>query len=157
MRVLVLGCVIGVIAAVMLGAFWLPSGAASPSQPAIILDAATTTIRWAGYSTSTYTGNIGNLSTGLKAGNQICNANYPGSHWANSLEITKIGSSYPWTSTAWIANLYIATSSDCVHFTSNNNTYFGSTVTSATFFPGGDHLNASTCGNFWKLACVFTP
>jgi len=42
---------------------------------------------------------------GLKGGNASCSAAYPGSHWASSDEVMKLGSQYPWTKPIWIRDI----------------------------------------------------
>jgi hypothetical protein len=42
---------------------------------------------------------------GHKGGNEKCEAEYPGSHWASEEEIMKLGSSYPWTYSVWVRSI----------------------------------------------------
>ena len=69
------------------------------------VDAHSGEVKWAGYTSSTYTGNLG----GLKGANQKCDAEYPGSHWCSLEEIMKLGVDYPYTYDAWVRNAVIGT------------------------------------------------
>ena len=60
-----------------------------------------TCLRWAGYTTATYNGNLG----GLIGAEQKCNASWPGSHWLSMREILKLGSSYPWSKSVWLPGI----------------------------------------------------
>ena len=55
-------------------------------------------VQWAGYTPSSYTGNLG----GPKGAHQKCNNAYPGSHWCSVDEIMKLGMNYPYTYNVWI-------------------------------------------------------
>jgi len=55
------------------------------------------TLTWKGYTGST-NGDVNYL----KGGNALCESSYTGSHWASYREIMALGSSYPWTSDAWV-------------------------------------------------------
>ena len=55
-------------------------------------------VSWAGYTSSTYSGNLGQL----KGANDKCEANYSWSHWASYDEIMRLGATYPWTQNAWV-------------------------------------------------------
>lgn len=56
---------------------------------------------WMGYSAAS-TGNLG----GSKGANTKCNAAYAGSHWASYDEIMRLGTSYPWSSNAWVRDAF---------------------------------------------------
>ena len=121
-----------------------------------IVRAATTTVRFAGYTTTTYTGAVGNGSVlGLKAGSAICNANYPGSYWGDTDDVITAGSKYPWTLSAWIQNYYAATNLDCGHW--GDSTQPGGTLADTkTIYPGGTNSGWS-CSARFNLACFYRP
>jgi hypothetical protein len=135
--------------------FSAPQGAmivdASMGEEVVNLRAATTGIRWAGYSTTTYQGNLG--GTGFKSANQICNANYAGSHWANASEIIALGTKYPWTQNAWVAQFYFDVAKDCTHWSDNTGTKKGDYVGTQTYFGEG----GAACNNPFYLPCVYRP
>ncbi|MFA5318490.1 MAG: hypothetical protein WC323_03390, partial [Patescibacteria group bacterium] len=56
-------------------------------------------LQWAGY-TGAFTGELG----GVKGMNAKCQASYSGSHACTWDEIIKLGTSYPWTSYAWVVD-----------------------------------------------------
>jgi hypothetical protein len=56
---------------------------------------------WAGYTSATSTGNLGDIS----GANARCNSAYPGSHWGTLEEIIELGPNYPWTYDVWIGNI----------------------------------------------------
>jgi|SRR5882724_5049639 len=118
----------------------------------VSLHAATTSIRWAGYSTTTYTGGVGD-GRGIKSGNQICNANYPGSYWARSTDILKLGSQYPWSRTIWLSDLVADSSNDCAHWTSGS----GNTGAYADAVSVYDFSQGTACSNPNYLGCVYQP
>jgi len=62
------------------------------------VDAHSGEVRWAGYTSAAYTGNLG----GPKGANQKCDAEYPGSHWCSVDEIMRLGMDYPYTYTVWV-------------------------------------------------------
>lgn len=55
-------------------------------------------IRWAGYTTSTYTGNL----SGIKGAHEKCNATFEGSRWAKGSELDALGLEYPYSYEVWI-------------------------------------------------------
>jgi acyl-homoserine lactone acylase PvdQ len=59
-------------------------------------------VTWAGYSTSSYAGDLGGPPYGLKGMATICNTDKPGSHACSYDEIQALGSKYPYSSNAWI-------------------------------------------------------
>lgn len=132
----------------------LPAGSLSSEEFVL---AATTTVRWAGYSTTTYDGDLGGGITnrGVKGGNGICQANYPGSVWARSPDIIGLGSQYPWTQNAWIGDFYFITIYDCFHYTSNNVGDFGTCVNTLTVYKGDQ--SACGCTETKYIPCVYLP
>ncbi len=119
--------------------------------------AATTTIRWAGYTSTTYDGLLGKgAPTGVKAGSQICQANYAGSYWAESADIIYLGSQYPWTQTAWLQDYYADVNLDCAHFGGNSGAQGGTLVDTKTIYPAGTN-SGWACSNSLYLACVHKP
>ena len=132
-------------------------------------------VTWAGYTTSTYQGNIG----GLRAGNSICNANYAGSHWASYDEIASLGVLYPWTQNAWVQNalavwtisntsapgsqpVYIAKDGSVYEESSvyadggscSGWRYNGSNYEVGTYLGTGGSVGFGGCQNNFYLACV---
>jgi hypothetical protein len=72
--------------------------AASDAATKAYVDAADGGVTWAGYTASSYTGNLGGI-LGMHA---KCRADYAGSHACSYEEIIGLGASYPNTSDAWL-------------------------------------------------------
>jgi hypothetical protein len=85
---------------------------------------------------------------GAKAANAACHSNYSGSHWANTSEIIRLGSSYPWTATAWLAQMTGDITTDCYHWQNADVSRTGAVVSASTFEP-------LACNGAYKLACVY--
>ena len=88
-------------------------------------------VTWKGYTASTYTG--GNTG-GLKGMNNKCDTNYSGSHACTYDEIVRLGTNYPWSSTAWAHDAFITVS---------NFNGFSFYAKDGYFYtvPGGDNVN----------------
>ncbi len=120
--------------------------------------AATTTVRWAGYTTTTFDGSMwkGGTPSSIKTGNIWCNAAYSGSVWADAEELVKLGASYPWTQSVWLADVTYALETSCFHYQSNSASYTGSFADGNTLYAGGA-VNSPACSNSYYLPCVYTP
>ena len=86
-----------------------------------------------GKTASSYDGNVtSGLDTGYVAINDICNAEYAGSHFCQTDEVLNTINSEDisgFSGTAWVAEGppgYIANANDCIGFTNNNPTSLGS-------------------------------
>ncbi len=114
-----------------------------------------------------------NLRSSLKGGNALCEAAFPGSHWANKNEIMSLGANYPWTENVWIhsqvsieagqgfANL------DCNQFTTDGvgsgtecksnpdtNVYQSPGSSTASTLDITGRVRFTCCNAFRALACV---
>lgn len=127
---------------------------AQPLSNEVRLDAATTGIRWAGYSTSTYNGKVSSIVSrvGLRAANDICNNLYPGSYWAGADDIIHLGTQYPWTQNAWLQDYYYDQNKDCGHWSDGSAAKNGTYVSTVSIFAFG-----TACNNSFYLACVYRP
>lgn len=119
--------------------------------------AATTTIRWAGYTTTTYSGTLGDAvaERGVRAGASICQANYSGSVWADADQIIKLGTSYPWTQAVWLADFYGIPTYDCFHYTDGTVSRFASCADTKSIYPGSQSV--CSCNVARYLPCVYIP
>lgn len=132
------------------------SGAVRGQEHQLVL-AATTSIRWAGYTTTTYNGALGDLFNrrGIRAGADICQANYSGSVWADASALLKLGTSYPWTNSVWLADFYGDPTADCYHYTDFSNTRYGTCADTKSVYPGAQSVCA--CNEAKYLPCVYIP
>jgi hypothetical protein len=60
-------------------------------------------VQWMGYTAAT-AGHMGGTTRGTKGANTLCNAAYSGSHACRYDEIIDLGTSYPYSSAAWVVD-----------------------------------------------------
>ena len=121
--------------------------------------------RFAGYTTSTYDGNIfvdngGTRYYGYKAVHLICSIEYPNAHTCSGIELsltTADGNISGFNGTAWILNASIgftANANDCVGFTQNSGSgYYGTFWDFTEGTTRGGDVWLTGCNNSKVLAC----
>lgn len=119
-------------------------------------------VKWAGYTTSAYNGNMG----GMIGMNTKCHTDHPGSHACTYEELIRLGNSYPNTDAGWVVDGsysstgyqytidgYYASSSNgpynamCAGWGSDSSGYMGPALQQGGF------VNLNTCNGQNKIPC----
>jgi len=123
-------------------------------------------LAFAGYTTAR-DANLG----GVKGANKVCEEAFPGSHWASSDEIARLGSKYPWATAVWVRDFsdgnYRSLTVDCRGFWSNfvgagmdcrtnpdSTTYGGPSEFLSASLTANGQVQFTCCNALRALACV---
>ncbi len=124
-------------------------------------------VRWAGYTTSNYTGNLGRLG----GAHEKCDQDYPGGRAMTWNDLNKLGNKYPWSLDAWLidgvdshytgsairyigkdgSNFYQnAGNGACSGWLSSSPSYYGAYLHSAS-----KYIYEKKCDLSIKIPCVY--